>query len=513
MKVSIIKPRWVVRGFHPDGSPEIQEDVAVAFSDGMICEIAPLDKINQKYANSKINYHNEHILTPGFVNSHHHLGLTPFQLGAPDLPLEIWFAARLGMRSTNIYLDTLFSAFEMLSSGVTTVQHIQGWAAGDLENVYKSSKDVLRAYSDIGMRVSYCYALREQNKFVYEDDDIFCAALPEQIGKALSLNLAEHRVELEDYIQLFEHLFNDNQSKIARVQLAPANLHWMTDKGLLTLKEVSKKFNVPMHMHLLETPFQKEYAYQRTGTSAVNHLLRLGILGPDLTLGHGVWMTEEDIEIVAETNTCVCHNCSSNFRLRSGTLPLMRLLSKNLRVGIGIDEAGINEDRDMLQEMRMALITHRTPGLAPGEVPSADQILRMATEFGASTTAFRGSIGRLDPGKRMDALLFNYRSVTHPYQETNIPLVSVLIQRAKSKDIYQVYVDGELSYSDGKFIKVDRDHILELIAEDLSKNKTSAEIRSFALATEVTPFVIDFYRDYLTHTSNRRPFYSASSRD
>jgi cytosine/adenosine deaminase-related metal-dependent hydrolase len=161
----------------------------------------------------------------------------------------------------------------------------------------------------------------------------------------------------------------------------------------------------------------------------------------------------------------------------------------------------------------MALITHRTPGLAPGEVPSADQILRMATEFGASTTAFRGSIGRLDPGKRMDALLFNYRSVTYPYQETNIPLISVLIQRAKSKDIYQVYVDGELSYSDGKFIKVDRDHILELIAEDLSKNKTSAEIRSFDLATEVTPFVIDFYRDYLTHTSHRRPFYSAFSRD
>ena len=137
----------------------------------------------------------------------------------------------------------------------------------------------------------------------------------------------------------------------------------------------------------------------RTGTTAVKHLEKLGLLGPHMTLGHGVWMTEEDIEICASTDTCICHNCSSNFRLRSGVLPLIELQKRGMTVGMGIDEAGINDDRDMLQEMRMALTVHRVPGMRRSDVPSPAQILRMASEHGAMTTPFGGKIGRLEPGR------------------------------------------------------------------------------------------------------------------
>ena len=65
------------------------------------------------------------ILLPGFINSHHHVGLTPVQLGSPDMPLELWFATRMIARNVDPYLDTLYSAFEMISSGTTTVQHIK----------------------------------------------------------------------------------------------------------------------------------------------------------------------------------------------------------------------------------------------------------------------------------------------------------------------------------------------------------------------------------------------------
>src|SRR5439155_20596578 len=103
------------------------------------------------------------------------------------------------------------------------------------------------------------------------------------------------------------------------------------------------------------------YARRRTGTTALKHLYRLGVLGPHLTLGHGVWLGEEDIELAADTQTCVCHNCSSNLRLRSGVAPLNSFEAKGLKVAIGLDEAGINDDRDMLQEMRLILNMHRTP--------------------------------------------------------------------------------------------------------------------------------------------------------
>jgi 5-methylthioadenosine/S-adenosylhomocysteine deaminase len=102
------------------------------------------------------------------------------------------------------------------------------------------------------------------------------------------------------------------------VQLAPANLHWCTDGALHALRDWSAKYGVGMHMHLVETAYQKEYARRRTGRTAFEHLADLGLAGPQLTLGHGVWLTEADLELVAQTGTMICHNASSNLRLRSG---------------------------------------------------------------------------------------------------------------------------------------------------------------------------------------------------
>ena len=258
-------------------------------------------------------------------------------MGAPDSPLELWFAARLAMRKVDPYLDTLFSAFEMISSGVTTVQHIQGWAKGDFDQVVASASGVLKAYDDVGMRVSYCYAVREQNRFVYEADEDFCARLPPKAAKAMADFFSQQSLDFDGFMQLFDVLTENNTNSRARIQLSPANLHWMSDDGLLAIQEKSANSGAPMHMHLLETAYQKEYAFKRTGTTAVKHLEKLGLLGPHMTLGHGVWMTQEDIEICAGTGTCICHNCSSNFRLRSGVLPLMELQKRGITVGIGID--------------------------------------------------------------------------------------------------------------------------------------------------------------------------------
>ena len=94
-----------------------------------------------------------------------------------------------------------------------------------------------------------------------------------------------------------------------------------------------------------------------------------------MTLGHGVWLNEDDIQRIAETGTCVCHNCSSNFRLRSGVAALNKLEAAGITTAIGIDEAGINDDRDMLQEMRMVLRAHRVPGM-DDEVPAPAQVFR-----------------------------------------------------------------------------------------------------------------------------------------
>ena len=70
-----------------------------------------------------------------------------------------------------------------------------------------------------------------------------------------------------------------------KIQLAPANLHWCSDKALTRLAEASRKYDAPMHMHLMETAYQKEYAWRRGDCTRCEYIDRFGMLGPRMTLG------------------------------------------------------------------------------------------------------------------------------------------------------------------------------------------------------------------------------------
>ena len=106
-------------------------DGAVLQEDGRIVEIGTYQELSRKHPNVAVVGSGKEVMLPGFVNGHHHIGLTPVQLGSPDMPLELWFVTRLVMRNVNLYLDTLYSAFEMIASGVTTVQHLHGRLQGN----------------------------------------------------------------------------------------------------------------------------------------------------------------------------------------------------------------------------------------------------------------------------------------------------------------------------------------------------------------------------------------------
>src|SRR5258708_21848084 len=153
-------------------------DGAVLQEDGIIAVIGPYEELSRRHPEVPVIGSGDEILLPGFVNGHHHVGLTPVQLGSPDMPLELWFVTRMVTRNLNLYLDTLYSAFEMIGSGVTTVQHIHGWVPGKLAQVEKGCDEAIRAYEDIGMRVSYSFAVRDQNRLVYQNRSEFRATLP-----------------------------------------------------------------------------------------------------------------------------------------------------------------------------------------------------------------------------------------------------------------------------------------------------------------------------------------------
>lgn len=508
---SIIRGKYVITRALDRHTCEQIEDGAVLERDGVIAAIGNFADLARDNPGVPVIGSGGDVVLPGFVNGHHHVGLTPVQLGSPDMPLELWFATRMVTRDVDLYLDTLYSAFEMIASGITTVQHIHGWTPGRLPDVEASADEVIRAYEDVGMRVSYCFALRDQNHLVYEANQDFLARVPDDVKPLLARHFERFQLDAEDTIALFANLRDKHHNKPrVKIQLAPANLHWCSDKALERLAETSERYDVPLHMHLVETAYQKEYAKRRGGGTAVDYIARFGLLGPRMTLGHGVWLNDADIARVAETGTNICHNCSSNLRLRSGVAPLNRLEARGVNVAIGLDEAGINDDRDMLQEMRMVLRAHREPGMDDC-VPGMGQVLRMATEGGARTTPYGASLGRLEVGRGADMVLIDWHQISFPYVDVETPVLDAVIQRAKVEGVRAVLVAGNVVYRDGRFTRVDREAALRALSDRLGRQLTKEEHERRRLAKAVLPHVRAFYDRYFDPETHA-PFYRPSSR-
>jgi cytosine/adenosine deaminase-related metal-dependent hydrolase len=513
MSASLVQGRYVIRGVTPEGRAEVLEDGAVLQQNGIVVEVGPSAALKAAHPGVPVLGSPGSLVCPGFVNSHHHVGLTPLQLGAPDLPLELWLIRRLACRGVDLYLDTLYSAFEMLSSGITTVQHLHGRGAGSVDAAVAASEDVIRAYRDVGMRVSYSYGLRDQNRLTHEDDAAFLRRLPDGLAAEAAEVLRETSLDAAGALDVFRalHAEHAGEGKV-RIQLAPVNLHWCSDGTIVRAVETARDFGVPLHMHLLETVYQREYARRRTGGSAVAHLRGLGVLGPDLTLGHGVWATGDDIAMLAESGTCLCHNCSSNLRLRSGVAPLNAYRRRGVCIGLGIDEAGLNDDRDMLQEMRLVLNLHREPGMDPASVPSATEVFRMATSDGAATTPYGDAIGRLDPMRAADLLLFDWDAIAFPYLSDDIPVLDALVQRGRTRHLRAVMVAGELILRDGEFTRIDRAAALEELAARMRVPLTERERRNRRVGLGAADHARAVYADY-EGAIGGEPFYGSRARD
>ena len=511
MATSLIRGKYIICRVTSRTDAEVLYDGAVVQRDGIILEVGSYQDLQARYQPDEVIGSDEHVVMPGLVNSHHHVGLTPFQLGSPDYALELWFASRLGARPVDPYLDTLYSAFEMLESGVTTVQHLHGWRIGPAALVVDVAEQILTAYQDIGMRVSYSFALRDQNRLVYEDDAQFLQRLPPALAAELASWFQAQSMSYQDHLEIFTRLWERwNRQERSRIQLAPANLHWCSDAALQALHTYAMQYGVGMHMHLLETAYQKEYARRRTNTTAVRYLYDHGFLGPHLTLGHGVWLTEDDIALVAETGTMLCHNASSNLRLRSGVAPVNHFLSRGVRVALGLDEAGINDDRDMLQEMRLVLRLHRVPGMAD-VVPTSPQVLQMATEHGAQTTGFAQTIGAIAPGKAADLVLVRWDQIAYPYLDPDTTVVDAVVHRAKTSGVDTVLVAGEVVLRHGQCTRLNKAEVLATLAAALRAPLSPEDTRRQQLGRDVFPYVQQFYDGWLD-TAAREPFYRPSAR-
>ena len=495
MKTAIVRGRQVVCRITGRDSAEAISDGAVAVQDGEIVEVGRYDELIGRYQPDDVIGSSRHVVIPGLINAHHHVGLTPFQLGSLDMPLETWIVARWALREVDPYLDTLWCAIQMIESGITTVQHNHMAARLPPEvGLYEAAGQVLDAYDESGMRVAFSIFTRDQNHLVYEDDERFLATLPSQLADRARERINARPAPLDEYLSATAELHARRSGPRTNIFVSPHNVHWCSDDMLTAMSDLARRLKTGFHVHLQETIYQRMYGTRHWSQTPLAHLAELGTLGPEVSCAHGVWLSESDLDILAETGTAICTNPSSNLRLKSGVAPVNRLLERGINVALGIDEAGINDDNDILQEMRVAQKIHREPGVASPH-PTSHDIFRLATSNAARVTFF-DDVGTIERGKRADLVLIDIERIEEPYLHPDTDVIDTLIYRGKGLDVDTVMVDGEILLRDKKFLKADKAEVAARLKASLSRELTDREARAARLSEDILPYINRWFSEW-----------------
>ena len=498
---SLIHGRYLIARAGDDlDSSTVIPDGAIFQRDGVIEEVGTYSDLRARHEPEQEIGGSNFILFPGLVNSHHHgRGLTTIQLGTRDDSLETWIVDGWARRPVDDYLMTLYSSLLMIESGTTTVMYNHARTARD--TVEADVEKVLKGFSDVGMRVGFSVYHRNQNRIVYADDQEFINSLPGTLGGAVRSYLQDVTLSDDEYFSLFQRTHAkwgaDPNGKV-RVLLSPANVHWSGDDFLQRTKEYAQQYNTGIHLHLVESYYQKLYGVRTWGKTPLAHLKDLGFLGPEVSYAHGVWLTEANMRLLSNYGGSICHNASSNLRLKNGVAPVNRMLQYGINVAIGTDSDGINDDDDMFQEMRLGSKLHRQPGLDSPAVNSA-QILKMATLNGAATSFFGDQIGALEPGRRADVVLMDMAYIEEPYLDPDVNILDAFLYRGRARDVDTVVIDGQVVLRGGKFTRVDKADVMARLKESLAESPPGSSARVREMVQELLPHVRDFYGDWKHH--------------
>ena len=347
--IQLVRGRWV---FGTDG---VVSDGAVVVEGDTIVEIGDWAEMHDRYPTASVLGSSHHAVLPGLINAHHHSNGVPNSLaGIEDDLLELWLYSRNAKRSQNSKLRTLLSTAYLLQTGVTSVVDVAS-VGGSVDASYQEMQSCLSAYEQAGIRVAFTPGAKYDSFLVHGEgqDTEFLSTLPSELQqKVKALTTLTQGLSSGDYLDLVSDTVKQYQSHpLIDVWFGPPGPQWVGDDLLIKIVESANSLETGLQTHVLESFCEKEMGPRFYGESVIAHLDKLGVLSPQFSMAHGVWVNESDIEILARTGASISHNPSSNLRLRAGIAPLSALLAGGVTVGLGMDGTTLNDDEDMFTEM------------------------------------------------------------------------------------------------------------------------------------------------------------------
>ncbi|WMT51313.1 MAG: amidohydrolase family protein [Ferroplasma sp.] len=353
---------------------------------------------------SEINAEGKFIL-PGFINTHTHIGMSGFRGLLDNIVLSEFLdkTSKLDADRTEegIYNSSLLGIKEMLNSGITS-----------FVDLYYSEDVIEKAVEKTGIRGFLAWATLDQ----------------------------EFTTQKGDPVKNAEAFIRKTHPGTVTPMAGIQGIYVSSDENYYRVRDLSEKYNVMVHTHLSETRKEVYDFVKSHNERPVEHLASIGFLSDKLLAAHCVWITLNEIKLLAKNGTAVSWNAISNAKLASGGIaPIPELLSNNVNVSLGTDSSGSNNSLNMFEEMKYSAISINNDRWSADTVKS-QQILDMATRNAG--VALKAPIGIIKEGYLADLVIINpNRYSTIPYSNKNI--VNNIVFSASSENVEYVMVDGK----------------------------------------------------------------------
>jgi 8-oxoguanine deaminase len=373
------------------------------------------------------------VVTPGLVNTHHHLYQTLTRARAQESNLFGWLKAlyplwaRLDEEAEHVAARTGLA--ELALSGCTTVfdhQYVFPRGAGDMVEAE------MAAARELGVRLVPSRGSMDLG----ESDG---GLPPDSLVEDSDIVLAETERLAARYPELV---------------VAPCSPFSVTGELMRESAELARRLGLTLHTHLAETVEEEAYCQELYGCTPVEYLERLGWLDGDVWCAHCVHLSEADVARFGETGTGVAHCPSSNLRLGAGVAPVRALLDARVRVGLGVDGTASNERGDLFLEVKQALLVAR--GRGGPEALTAREALRLGTRGGAAVLK-RDDLGSLEPGKSADFAVWRLDGLE--LAGADDPVAGLVFSGPHRVD--RLVVAGEDAVREGRLVRADEEEIAQ----------------------------------------------------
>jgi 5-methylthioadenosine/S-adenosylhomocysteine deaminase len=426
-----------------------------------------------------------YLVLPGLVNAHTHAHNNLLKAIADNWTLEDLLthgpALNGGRTPEDHYLSAAIGAIEMLKTGCTAAYDLFMAVPAPSNDVVEA---VVSAYIDVGLRTVVAPAVA---------DVVFYHAVPglfDLLPPDLRQMVAQIRADpTEGLLRLTENtirLWHGAAGGRIRVAVAPTIPGQCSDDFLLGCRRLVQEYGVGLHTHLAESKVQAVYAQRRWGKTIVAHLDDLGLVGPGFVGAHGVWLTPEDIQRLADGGAAVAHNPASNLKLGSGIAPTREMLRQGLTVGLGTDGSVSSDNQNMFEAMRFAALVSkvRFPHDQDNWV-GAKEVYDMATQGSARALGLAEDTGAVAPGRKADLVLLRGDSIF--LQPLNQPL-NALVYAETAAAVTTVLVGGRVLLDHGRVLTVDEGD-LQTRAQDAADRLRAKNTGAWAVAQQLRPYV------------------------